>query len=141
MQTEEIKALVVRYVEQVLNRGKLDLLNEICSPDYRRYVSPLSEPLTLDAQRQRLEAIFAAFPDWKLSIEEIICEGNVIAFRLIVRGTHKGTFLGLPATGKSFSTSALDIVRVDNGRFVEHWGGPDLFALTQQLGAKLVFGE
>jgi steroid delta-isomerase-like uncharacterized protein len=138
MQPEEIKALVVRYVNEVLNRGNFDLLDEICSPDYKRYLSPLSNPLTLGEQRQRLSAIRSAFPTWELSVEEIVCENDLVAFRAVIQGNHRGTFLGLPATGKSFSTSALDMVRIENGRFVEHWGGPDLFALAQQLGANLV---
>ncbi len=138
MQSEKIKTLVVRYVDEVLNRGNFDLLDEICSPDYKRYLSPSSNPLTLGEQRQRLSAIRLAFPTWELSVEEIVCEGDLVAFRAVIQGNHKGTFLGLPATGKSFSTSALDMVRIENGRFVEHWGGPDLFSLAQQLGAKLM---
>lgn len=138
MNTEETKRLIVRYVEEVLNHGNFDLLNEICSSDYRRYLSPVAEPLTLPKQRKRLAAIREAFPDWELQLEDIICEGDLAAFRAIVRGTQTGPFLGLPATGTAFSASALDMIRISDSRFVEHWGGPDLFTLVQQLGAKVV---
>ena len=136
MRSEDMKALVNRYVDEVLNRGNFDLLSEICAPDYKRYLSPAADPLTLGEQRTRLATIRTAFPTWELSVKEIICEGDVAAFRAVVHGTQTGPFLGLPATGKSFSISALDMVLVRDGQFVEHWGGPDLFALTQQLGAE-----
>ena len=138
MRSEETRSSVIRYVDEVLNGGNLDLLGEICSPDYKRYLSPTSDPLTLKEQQGRLAAIRAAFSEFELSLEEIVCEGDVAAFRADVRGTQTGPLLGLPATGKSFSVSALDMVRVREGQFVEHWGGPDLFALAQQLGARLV---
>ena len=137
MRPEDTKALISRYVEEVLNGGNLDMLSEICAPDYKRYLSPASAPLSLEEQRARLAAIRKAFPDWELSVEEIICEGEFAAFRAVVRGAQTGPFLGLPATEKSITVSALDMVLVKDEQFVEHWGGPDLFALTQQLGAKL----
>ncbi len=140
MPPEDAAQLIAHYVEEVLNQGNLELLNEICAPDYKRHLSPVTEPLSLNEQRERLAAIRTAFPDWELKLEEIICEGDIIAFRATVRGTQKGVFLGLPATGKSVKASALDIIRIRDRKFIEHWGGPDLFTLTQQLGATLARG-
>ena len=137
MPSKENETLVSRYVDEVLNRGNLDLLDEICARDYKRYLSPASSPLSLDEQRQRLASIRIAFPTLSAEVEEIICDNGIVAFRAIVRGTQSGPFLGLPATGKDFTISALDMVSVKHGKFAEHWGGPDLFALLQQLGADI----
>lgn len=52
-----------------------------------------------------------------------------------MRGTHRGTFRGIPPTGKQVRVRLLDMVRVEDGKFVEQWGGPDLLDLLQQLGA------
>lgn len=132
------EVLVTRYVREVLNHGNFEVLDEICAPEYKRYLSASSPPLTRDEQRQRLSTIRAAFTPWEVWIEEIICDGDVAAFRAVVRGRHTGAFLGLPATGRDFSISALDMVLIKDAQFVEHWGGPDLFSLVQHLGAKLV---
>ena len=137
----ELRATIERYIDEVLNRGNLELLSEICSPRYKRYVSPTSEPLNLEEQRQRLAAIRLAFPDWKLSTEQIICDGNIAAFRATIKGTHAGSILNLAATGKVITVSALDMVRFQDGKFIEHWGGPDLFNLVQQLGARVTLAE
>ena len=134
MSTEDNKSLVRRYVEQVLNRGNMAVVDELIAADYKRYISPTAASLTVDVQKQRLAGIRAAFPDWHLTIEELIAEGDRVAFRATIRGTHKGVFQNIAPTGKQVMVSALDIVRIDNGKLIEHWGGPDLFNLMQQLG-------
>jgi predicted ester cyclase len=135
MSTVENKSLVGRYVEQVLNRGNMAVADELLAPDYRRYISPTTPPLSADVQKQRLAGIRAAFPDWQLTVEDMIADGDRVAFRATIRGTHRGTFQSIAPTGKPVTVFALDIVRIENGKFVEHWGGPDLMSLLQQLGA------
>jgi len=73
-------------------------------------------------------------------VEDIVAVGDRVAFRATIRGTHKGSFQNIAPTGKQVAVSALDIVRIENGRFIEHWGGPDLFSLLQQLGAVVAPG-
>ena len=84
------------------------------------------------------EGIRAAFPDWRLTLHEIVVEGDLAAFRATVTGTHEGALLNLPATGNEVATSALDMIRIRDGRFTDHWGGPDLFTLLQGCGGTLV---
>ncbi len=138
---DEKKALITRYVDEVLTRGHFEALEDICDPGYRRHLSHGAKPLTLQEQRKRLEAIKGPFADWTLEIEEIVVEGDRAAFRATVRGTQTGPFLGLPPRGQAFAITAIDTVRFENGRFAEHWGGPDVFALLQQLGAKVAQGD
>ena len=135
MSTEENESLVRRYVEQILNRGNMAVADELLAADYRRHISPTTAPLSVDVQKQRLAGIRTAFPDWHLTVEDMIADGDRVAFRATIRGTHKGTFQSIAPTGKAVTVSALDIVRIENGKLVEHWGGPDLLSLLQQLGA------
>ena len=141
MSTEENRSLVRRYIEEALNKGNLGLLDEMLSSDYKRYLSPAAAPLTPQAQKQRLAGLSAAFPDIHLTIEDLIAEGDRVAFRLTLRGTHQGTFLGIAPTGKQVIVFAFDVVRIENGRFIEHWGGPDLLTVLQQLGAVISAGS
>ena len=140
MSTEENKSLVHRYVEQILNRGNMAVADELLASDYKRYISPTTAPLSVDVQKQRLAGIRTAFPDWHLTVEDMIADGDRVSFRATIRGTHKGAFQSIPPTGNAVTVSALDIVRIENGKIAEHWGGPDLLNLLQQLGAVIAPG-
>lgn len=69
-----------------------------------------------------------------LTIDQMIAEGDTVATRLTFHGTHTGEFQGIAPTGKAVTVTALDMVRLVDGKAVEHWGGPDQFSLLQQLG-------
>jgi steroid delta-isomerase-like uncharacterized protein len=140
MSNEGNKSLVRRYVEEVLIRGDMGVANELLSPDYRRYTSANAAPLTVESQKQRLSGMRAAFPDWQITVEDLVAEGDRVSFRVTIRGTHKGQFLNLPPTGRPIIISGLDVVRIENGKFVEHWGGPDVFDALRQLGAVITPG-
>ena len=88
------------------------------------------------AQRMRdLLGIFrAAFPDMHAEINDLIVEGDKAVLRTTMSGTHTGDFMGIPPTGKSFSIDAIDIMRFENGRAVEHWGLTDDAGMMRQLG-------
>lgn len=139
--TEPAHELVRRYVERIWGKGDLEALPDFLAASYRRYLSPRDEPLDVDGQRRRLAGIRAAFPDAGLQIQAIVAEGDLVTFRSLMSGTHLGTFLGLPATGRRFEVSIIDVLRVSDGLVVEHWGGPDLLDLVRQLGATVVPGE
>lgn len=70
-----------------------------------------------------------------LTVEEVTAENDRVAFRSVIRGTHLGEFAGISPTGKQVVVGLLDVIRIENGRVVEQWGGPDLFDLFRQLGA------
>ncbi len=135
MPAEESKAVVRRYIDEVWHKRNLAAVDAFLAPHYRRYVSPTAAPLTLEGQKQRLAAFRSAFPDIELTVEDMLAEGDRVAFRSTIRGTHAGVFLGIPASGKRVTVALIDVVRVEHARIVEHWGGPDIFDLLQQLGA------
>jgi steroid delta-isomerase-like uncharacterized protein len=140
MSLEQNKSRVLRYVEQVLNEGKFEAFKDRLSPNYRRQITAAAAALTADEQKKRLAGIRAAFPDIHLTVEDVIAEGDRVAFRMTLQGTHQGMFQGIPATNKQVMVTALDVIRIENGRISEHWGGPDMVAILQQIGAVVSAG-
>ena len=78
--------------------------------------------------------IAAAFPYLHVNVEDIVAEGDKAVARITFKGTHKGELMGTPATGKKVTWSAIDIIRMVDGKAVEHWGEQDMLGLMQQLG-------
>jgi predicted ester cyclase len=76
-----------------------------------------------------------AFPDLKVTSDVSLFDGDMISANLIWSGTHKGEYLGIPATGKHVTFNSTDIMKVRGGLFIEHWGAADLFGLVNQLKA------
>ncbi len=134
---EANKALACRYVEQVVNEGKYDVLDELTTPNYKRYLSPTAAPLDLAGQKKRLAGLAAAFPDVQLMVDDMIAEGDRVAFRTTIRATHKGVLSGIQPTGKQITVTELEILHFENGKIAEQWGGPDMWSLLQQIGATI----
>ena len=81
---------------------------------------------------------FSAFPDAKVSIEELLADGDKVVARVSTTATHRGEFFGAPPTGNSVEISEIDIFRVENGLIAEAWAAPDIYGLLSQIG---VLGE
>ncbi len=91
-------------------------------------------PPNVDGLRATITALRTAFPDLRLTVEEVVSAGEQVWARLRCRGTHRRPLMGLPPTGKAFETTAIDICRFEKGRIVEHWGVPDRLGMLEQLG-------
>ena len=137
MSAEENKALLHQYIQEVWENRNLMALDEFLSPTYERHRSPTAQPLTRDGQKQLLTLFRTAFPDIQITVEEVIAEDDRIAFRSTMHGTHLGEFLGVPPTGRQVTVGLVDIIHIENGKFIEQWGGPDLWDLLKQLGANI----
>jgi predicted ester cyclase len=137
MTAEQNKALLQRYIELVWDLQNPDAIDQFLAPHYRRHLSATSPPLTRAEQKQLLTRFRAAFPDIRITVEEVIADGDCLAFRSTMRGTHQGEFQGIAPTGKAITVGLLDLIRIENGKFVEQWGGPNLLDLLQQLGAMI----
>lgn len=140
MSAEENKALVRRFLERLRDGWSPGVIEEFFAPSYRRYLNPTTAPLTPDGQRARANRLRAAFPDATATLEDILADGDRVAYRLTIRGTHQGAFQGIPPTGKHVTVSFTAIVRIEDGRLVEEWGGLDLFDLRQQIEAVVIAG-
>jgi predicted ester cyclase len=90
--------------------------------------------LNLEQYGQMMQMLSMAFPDWKQTVEDIVAEGDNIAVRTFFTGTHQGTFLGIPPTGKKVAMKGIVIYKMKNGKLVEGWSVSDMFTLMQQIG-------
>ena len=88
----------------------------------------------LEGMQQMMTMFLGAFPDLHSTIDVLMAEGDLVAGRMTTTGTHKGDFMGIPATGKQVKFTEVHIVRIANGKAVEHWGNSDDMAMMQQLG-------
>ena len=84
--------------------------------------------------KEMMGMLFAAFPDFDSTIDLLVAEGDIVAGRMTTTGTHTGDFMGIPATGKRVTFTETHIVRIANGKAVEHWGNQDDLGMMQQLG-------
>ena len=136
MAAEQNKALIVRFVEELFNRGNMGIVGEIFAPDFiEREQLPPGIPDGREGVKVLTTELRSAFPDFKATIDDILAEGDKVVIRMTWSGTQKGEFMGVPATGKRVSFGVIDIIRITNGKLVEHWGQMDSMSLMQQLGA------
>jgi steroid delta-isomerase-like uncharacterized protein len=135
MSSEDNKAIVRHYLEEAWNQGNLSIIDELAAPNYARYVSGQGSPLNREGQKQRIASFREALPDVHLSIDDLVAEGDRVVFRITIAGTQTGTLMGVAPTGRRVTISAIDIVRLVDGKIEEHWGQMDMLGLLQQLGA------
>ncbi|MBI4788257.1 MAG: ester cyclase [Chloroflexi bacterium] len=136
MSTEQNKATLRRFYEEVFNQGKYSVLDEICVPNYVSHSpgNPPGIPNNRDGLRQIIMMYRNAVPDIHFTIEDIMAEGDKVVCRWSSTGTHKGELLGIPATNKRATVTGTDITRCENGKLAEGWGVFDQLGLLQQLG-------
>jgi steroid delta-isomerase-like uncharacterized protein len=132
---ERNKELVRRMDEEVWNKGNLEIMDELYSPDFVWHFLPTgSETIGLDSLREQVRSHRKAFPDWTEKIKHIVAEGDLVVIHFISTGTNDGSFLGNPPTGKSIRINEMSIFRIADGKIAEQWLIPDLLSLNQQLG-------
>lgn len=134
VQIEQNKALYRRFLEEVFNDGQIDRADQFLSPSYILHDAPPGTPPGPEAVKQVVTMFRKAFPDLKIAIEELVAEEDKVCARATTRGTHKGTFFGVPATGKAVTMSGLTMVRIDDGRIIESWVKNDISGLMRQIG-------
>jgi predicted ester cyclase len=138
--TEQANMALGRSMWNDVSTGNLNALDNIYSSDYKRYLSATATPLTAAQQKARLTGLRTVFPDLTLTIENMVAEGDLVSVRMTVTGTQQGAYQGIAPTGKKVTIAAFEIVRIQNGKVVEHWGGPDTYDMLTQLGAKFSAG-
>jgi predicted ester cyclase len=119
---EENKALFRRTYEELLNRGDLSVADELVSPDFINHEAPPGRDRGPESMRGLSTMLRTAFPDLRFTIEELVAEGEVVAGRLTMSGTHEGPLMGTPPTGRQ---DHMHFVRFRDGKAVEHWGVRD----------------
>jgi steroid delta-isomerase-like uncharacterized protein len=128
------KELLQRFYDDVINGRNLDLIDELLSDDFVEHEEFPGIPPTRDGVKQAFAMFYAAFPDIHFRVDDIVAEGDVVAARVTITGTHQGEFMGIPATGRSVEVAAIDFVSFKDGKGTAHWGISDMVSLLQQLG-------
>lgn len=134
MSSQEIKELVRRSAEEIWNKGNLDAADEVLSADHIRHDTTLPEPIRgVEAMKMRIAGLLESFPDGQITVEDIIVEGSKFANRWTFRGSHRGEFAGVPATGKEVTMQGTSFGRVEDGKIAEVWDLVDVMGVMQQL--------
>jgi steroid delta-isomerase-like uncharacterized protein len=135
MSSEQNKMIVRRAVEEPW-KGNLDVVDELTAPDYIGHDPANPEPLRgPEGVKEFISSYRAAFPDARLTVEQQLAEGDLVATRWSGRGTHEGELMGIQPTGKQVTVSGLTISRLKGGKIVEEFQNWDNFGMMQQLGA------
>ena len=140
MSTEENKALVLRFEDEVWNGRNPARVDEFFAPSHA-FRAAGDPPLDREGHRQMIAHFQGAFPDGRNASEELLAEGDMVVQRWTFRGTHRGAFQGIPPTGNQVTLTGISIWRFDDGRIVESWHELDTLGLLQQLGAIPVSGQ
>ena len=128
-------AKIRRFMEEVFNKGNMKAADEFMSVDIVEHDPFPGQGPGLQGFKQGMAAFRQAFPDLRVGIDDVLADGEKVVIRSTMKGTHKGTFMNMPPTGKQISVEGIDIVRISGGKIVEHWGLTDIFTMMQQLGA------
>jgi steroid delta-isomerase-like uncharacterized protein len=133
--SEQNKTIVRRLFEELWNKGNLPVADELIAPTYTHHDAATSDVgRGPESEKKRVTMYRNAFADFRLTIEDIIAEGETVMARWSCRGAHKGELNGIAPTGKQFAISGVTVARVANGKIVEGWVNWDALSLMQQLG-------
>ena len=128
----DLNAMVRRMFQEVIVGGNLALVDELVADDFKTEM-PTPVP-GKEGFRQVVKAWRAAFPDMTMTFNDVLVSGDKVTTRGVIRGTHKGEFNGIPATGKRVEARFIDIWQARNGKFVENWVQIDMLSMLTQLG-------
>ncbi len=132
---DDLKALHSRALDETINQGNLDVVDELVSPGY--VMRDPNAPADLRGPEQLkayIKSIREAFPDIRIRVDEQVGEGNRVVTVWTATGTHRGTFNGIPATGKGATVRGVTITRWEGGKVVDEFQLGDNLGLLQQLG-------
>jgi steroid delta-isomerase-like uncharacterized protein len=136
------KNVVRRLFEEVWNKGNLPVADELFEQNYSHHDSSTPEfGRGSESEKKRVTLYRTAFPDVRLTVEDIIAEGETVTARWSCKGTHKGDLRGIAPTGKQFTISGISVARFTNGKMVEGWVNWDALGLMQQLGVVAEVGK
>ena len=136
MSVEENRALIQRFVEEVFNRGNLDVVDDIYAPDYVGHTAGSPEQtLGPEGVKEFVELYRSAFPDLHTTIEDIVAEGEKVAYRWTAVGTHRGELLGFAPSNNRVELTGITIERIEGSKIVETYNNFDQLGMMRQIGA------
>ena len=140
--SEENKAIVRQQEEELFTQGNLDAADEVYAPDYVGHDPSNSEEVRgLEAAKRAASDYRQAFPDLRVTVEDLIAEGDRVAARLRFRGTHLGELNGIAPTGRRVDCTGIVISRIEEGKIAEDWANFDDLGMMRQLGVRPELGQ
>ena len=136
MSTEENKEIVRRY-QEAYNTSNYAVLDEVVAADVLTPNMISTMPRGLEGAKLVHQKTLTGMPDYHTAIEDLIAEGDKVVARVRITGTHTGDFYGIPPTGRHIDLSGIYIVRIADGKIVEHWGEENGSEVLRQLGFKI----
>jgi predicted ester cyclase len=133
--SEENKALMRRFYEEVFNRGNLAILDELCASNFVDHNPFPGQAPGIEGVKQSFTAMRAAFPDMRVTVEDMLAEGDKVATHISFHATHRGEFMGMAPSGNEASARISDILRFASGKAVERWAVEDMSGLFQAPGS------
>jgi predicted ester cyclase len=126
------EAIYRRLIEEGFNQGNLAVVDELVAPGAREHQRGAHDGI--DGTKGTINYLRSAFPDFKITIDEVVVSGDKVWARQKGGGTNLGSFAGHPPTGIKAFIDVIDLVRIEDGKIVEHWGVPDQLGMMMQLG-------
>jgi steroid delta-isomerase-like uncharacterized protein len=134
MSAEESKAIMRRFWD-AWEQGNVDLLDELLAPEYINHILAAPDlPPGPEGVKEVVSMFHSAMPDLRVVIEDMIAEGEKVATRYALEGTHRGHLFGAAPTGKRLSIKSITLERVSDGKIKEHWRNTDEVDMMRQLG-------
>jgi len=134
MTVEENKALVRRWNDEIWCKGNVDAADEFMSTNYVFNWAAPGMTSDRDGYKKAVAMQFAAFPDLRVTIDDMIAEGDKVVIRWTGNSTHKNEFMGIAPTNKKVKMTGISIVRIAGGKIMKEWSEMDMMGMMQQLG-------
>ncbi|OFW01866.1 MAG: hypothetical protein A3I61_02430 [Acidobacteria bacterium RIFCSPLOWO2_02_FULL_68_18] len=132
--SEANKARLRRFYDEVFNKGNLAVMDEMAVANFVDHNPSPGQLPGLEGVKQMFAAMRTALPDMRVTVEDMVAEGDKVAAHVTLRATHGGEFMGIAPTGRGITARIADIVRFADGKAVERWGVEDMSDLLQALG-------
>jgi len=125
------------FYKEVINAHNVEAADKYCASGFKDHNPDPGFKGDLKGLKANFKAFFAAFPDVKVEVKQVVVEGDLVVARVIMSGTQKGEFAGMPASGKKFKIQGIDMVKLNkDGKATDRWGNFDNATMFQQLSPK-----
>ncbi len=126
---------LVREILEVIDAGDLVRTGELLDEGFVLHYNGVPDAISKASMIEMLRAYYDAFADLRHDVQQILPSDDYVTVRLVTHATHRGTYEGIPATGRQVAVGAIHIMRIDGGRIVEWWAAEDDLGLLRQVGA------
>lgn len=133
---DDNRDVIRRFYKEVLENSNVDFVDDVCMPTFVDHALPPGQGYSADLRGMKtfIRDFVSGVSGISVEVHDIIQQGDIVASRVTLHGTHTGAFLGIPATGKRLTWVSSDWVRFEGGKVAEHWSVDDNLALMQSIG-------